>query len=607
MPPPRKPQTGAASKEENIYIPSFISKRPFYAGEEGDDDNDYLKHQRREEKNEKAQWYVRGKKAGPAATKYRKGACENCGSMTHKAKDCLSRPRAKGAKWTGKDIQADEVVQDVKLGWDAKRDRWNGYDAREYRRVVDDFNEMEELRKQAKNAIAGDDDDEEGKDDGDKYAEENDMSKHQSTATRQLRIREDTAKYLLNLDLESAKYDPKTRALVNSGATADKAADLFAEEGFMRSSGDAGEFEKAQRYAWEAQEKSGDTTQHLQANPTAGAFYRKKQAEEAEERRLERERELLEKYGGDAHKAMPAALRNMAMSESETFVEYDEAGLIKGAPLRGVKSKYAEDVLINNHTSVWGSWWSNFKWGYACCHSFIKNSYCTGEEGKEAWEAAQRQRFEAPVTEREAEPLPKESEEAELGTTLKDASSRKRTQEEMLNGVSEAEMDEYRRKRTVAQDPMANLLGQGEVDVLLGVETDNEGGDIDDLLANTDVALANQDTGVVDGLGKTELVDTGLQAALQEILNLQGQDVIELHARLVENTDTDETSNQGIAFEKSLGVLLVEVLDGLMQIDIDIPGSTTDLGQSQTDSPDLTLVAQAILSNELQLRVPDQK
>lgn len=94
--------------------------------------------------------------------------------------------------------------------------------------------------------------------------------------------------------------------------------------------------------------------------------------------------------------------------------------------------------------------------------------------------------------------------------------------------------------------------------MLLRVETDNEGGNIDNLLANTDVALANQDTGVVDGLGKTELVDTRLQAALQEILNLQGQDVIELHARLVEDTDTDKTSDKGVAFEKSLGVLLVE-------------------------------------------------
>ena len=100
--------------------------------------------------------------------------------------------------------------------------------------------------------------------------------------------------------------------------------------------------------------------------------------------------------------------------------------------------------------------------------------------------------------------------------------------------------------------------GQGEVDVLLGVETDDEGRHVDDLLADADVALTDQDTGVVDGLGKTELVDAGLQAALEEILNLEGQDVIELHARLVEDTDADETANQGVTLEKALGVLLIE-------------------------------------------------
>ncbi|KAG6069146.1 mRNA splicing protein [Claviceps aff. humidiphila group G2b] len=458
--PSRKPEPGAANKEKNIYMPSFISRKPFYANED-DDDNDYLKHQRREEKKESTAWYDRGRRAGPAATKYRKGACENCGAMTHKAKDCLSRPRAKGAKWTGKDIQADEVIQEVRMGWDAKRDRWNGYDSKEYRNVVEDFNQMEELRKQSQKAQNGEDDAE----DGDKYAEENDMNKHQSTATRQLRIREDTAKYLLNLDLESAKYDPKTRSLVDAGATGGKAAELYAEEGFMRSSGEARDFETAQRYAWEAQERSGDTTQHLQANPTAGAFYRRKEQEETERMRAEREKELLGKYGGESQKPKPTALRNMIVTESETYVEYDEAGLIKGAPRKAAKSKYPEDVLINNHTSVWGSWWSNFKWGYACCHSYVKNSYCTGEEGKAAWEAAERQRTGANLIEAatEGDGTQTKEEEEEAKKEASDANAKKRSRQEMLNGVSEAELDEYRRKRAAADDPMAKLLGQDQL------------------------------------------------------------------------------------------------------------------------------------------------
>lgn len=72
------------------------------------------------------------------------------------------------------------------------------------------------------------------------------------------------------------------------------------------------------------------------------------------------------------------------------------------------------------------------------------------------------------------------------------------------------------------------------------------------------MALADEHTGVVDGLGKTELVDAGLETALQEVLNLEGQDVIELHAGLVEHTDTDETANERVTLEKTLGVLLIE-------------------------------------------------
>ena len=462
MPPagaqPRKPNApSAANKEANEYIPAFISKKPFYIGE--DDQNDYLEHQRiQKAQADQSKWYDRGKKLGPAATKFRKGACENCGALTHKTKECLSRPRAKGAKWTGKDIQADEVVQDMSLGWDAKRDRWNGYDSKEYKAVVDEYAELEELRR---TAVVTNKEDMEEDMDGAKYAEESDMGRKQSTATRQLRLREDTAVYLRNLDLESAKYDPKTRSMVDKGATADEAAALVAEEGFMRASGDAAEFEMAQKYAWESQEKGGSTKLHLQANPTSGEYHRRKEKEEAEAKRQAHERMLLEKYGSSVN-PIAAKFQDSAVTESEQYVEYDESGAIKGTQKVIAKSKYLEDILINNHTSVWGSWWSNFKWGYACCHSVIKNSYCTGEEGKTAFEEADKLRTGGVLEEEPVKKIEWSSDEmAEKPTTeFIKILAKKRTVEEMQGGVSEEDLDAWKRKRTATNDPMAAFLGK---------------------------------------------------------------------------------------------------------------------------------------------------
>lgn len=451
-------------QEKNTYIPTFISKKPFYIGDD-DDQNDYLEHQRLQKaESDQSKWYDRGKKLGPAATKFRKGACENCGAMTHKTKECLSRPRAKGARWTGKDIQADETIQDVSLGWDAKRDRWNGYDAKEYKAVIDEYSQLEEMKKSLGAEKKEDDDDE--REDGAKYAEESDMGRHQSTATRQLRLREDTAKYLLNLDLDSAKYDPKTRSMVDSGASVDAAAALVAEEGFMRSSGDAAEFERAQKYAWESQERAGDTQQHLQANPTSGEYYRRKEREEAEAKRQARQKMLLEKYGSDLDPEA-SKLRSTAIIESEKYIEYDESGAVKGALKAATNSKYAENVLINNHTSVWGSWWANFKWGYACCHSIVKNSYCTGDEGKRAFEEANSLRTGGDFAgEEHVEQL--ELRRPDLVVEAKEnpaslSPARKRTMQEIAGGVSEDDMDAYRRKRTATNDPMAEFIGKDEL------------------------------------------------------------------------------------------------------------------------------------------------
>ena len=62
----------------------------------------------------------------------------SCGAMSHKTKDCMERPRGKGARWTSKHIAADEKVEDIDFGdFDTKRDRWNGYDPESYTKIFD--------------------------------------------------------------------------------------------------------------------------------------------------------------------------------------------------------------------------------------------------------------------------------------------------------------------------------------------------------------------------------------------------------------------------------------------------------------------------------------
>lgn len=57
----------------------------------------------------------------------------------------------------------------------------------------------------------------------------------------------------------------------------------------------------------------------------------------------------------------------------------------------------------------------------------------------------------------------------------------------------------------------------------------------------------------------------------------------------------ENSPNKCVALEESLGVLVVELEK--------FSGSSSDFGEGQPDSPDLTLIAQAILSSELEFSV----
>ncbi|CDU25124.1 related to step II splicing factor SLU7 [Sporisorium scitamineum] len=416
----------------NPHVPSYMAQAPWYM----DTGSRSLKHQKKpvDPNAVKAginDWYQRGASSSsavdaPVAKKFRKGACENCGSMSHKTRDCLERPRKKGAKKLGKTLAGDHMLQEVQgLDYAAKRDRWNGYDPAEHKKVVEEFEAIEQERrrlkeeqidnqtssdlkhakrlaqKQAKSKSNGDADDggldfsssDSDDSDDEKYADKADavgqkVDTDKRMTIRNLRIREDRAKYLYNLDVNSAYYDPKTRTMREAPNPNIRPEDAeYAGDNFARAQGsEAGALANLQLFSWQAEARGNDL--NLQANPTANERQYREFQQRKEKLRDETKGSILDKYGGAEH--FDALPKELLTGQTEQYVEYNQAGkIVKGLDKVVPKSRWEEDVLENNHTKVWGSWFDleTAEWGYACCRSKVWNSYCTGEAGIEASKA----------------------------------------------------------------------------------------------------------------------------------------------------------------------------------------------------------------------------
>lgn len=147
---------------------------------------------------------------------------------------------------------------------------------------------------------------------------------------------------------------------------------------------------------------------------------------------------VLDRYGGQEH--MNAPPKELLMVQNEEYVEYTDTGAVKtpsNQTSESKNSKYPEDVYPGNHTSVWGSWWKDGKWGYACCHAQLKASYCAGKAGIEALAAG---------------PIPSLKRPAEDTDKAKVAKKTLFTH----SSVTQEELEEYRLNRQKFHDPMAN-------------------------------------------------------------------------------------------------------------------------------------------------------
>lgn len=208
------------------------------------------------------------------------------------------------------------------------------------------------------------------------------------TTTRNLRIREDTAKYLLNLDVNSAFYDPKSRSMRQDPLAhlKDEEKGLFRGDNFVRQAGDAKQLTELMLFAWDAYrngEKIHDTAQPTQALKMWNVY--KQRSKDLE---VEKAKELIDKYGGEEHLNGP---KEVLFAQNETYVEYTRDGrILKGRERAYVQSKYVEDVVPGNHHSIWGSWYDSTsnQWGFACCHQTLKNAYCIALKKHDAVEEA---------------------------------------------------------------------------------------------------------------------------------------------------------------------------------------------------------------------------
>ena len=236
---------------------------------------------------------------------------------------------------------------------------------------MENHKKLEEARKEVKKNMAKEkapdqeDDGESSSDeeDEDKYVDDMEMvgTKHDAAeryTVRNLRIREDTAKYLRNLDPNSAHYDPKTRSMrknpyEGTGKSSEEVD--YAGDNFVRISGQTVDHAKSTLFAWDASRKGLDV--HVLAEPTKLEVLKKEFEKKKGEFKTDVNKSILDKYGGAEH--LDAPPRELIFSQTEDYVEYSRHGkVVKGDAPKVVRSSYEEDVYINNHTSVWGSWWN---------------------------------------------------------------------------------------------------------------------------------------------------------------------------------------------------------------------------------------------------------
>lgn len=360
--------------EENKYIPKYIKDVPLFLRPDSEQSSttDYLSHHRNgtdEVSNSEPKigqgihdtfnkierpHIVKQKKSKLKRRGFKK-SCTNCGALDHMKEDCLEIPG-------GKDIETKNIRIDTK-DYDTKRDRWYGYDVNEYKDHLANWEQKAKLKgvKDEQEQVQREYDTDEEIELKELGLWEEYTSEHTKKVEGEkiVRLREDKAVYLKDYKNDEVKYDPKSRMIRDDTTGYYNEDNLFVRH----KTGEALKFEQFEkRAAWEKSDKNGEESI---MNPTLFDKKVKQLTKEQEIVSKKIKTSLLNKYS------------NVSGDAEESEESDSEFLAIQGSRSHDRSSKYEEDVLINGHTSVWGSWYHDGLWGYSCCKQTERNSFCS--------------------------------------------------------------------------------------------------------------------------------------------------------------------------------------------------------------------------------------
>eukprot|EP01117_Protostelium_nocturnum_P010926 TRINITY_DN3948_c0_g1_i2.p1 TRINITY_DN3948_c0_g1~~TRINITY_DN3948_c0_g1_i2.p1 ORF type:complete len:138 (-),score=47.97 TRINITY_DN3948_c0_g1_i2:20-433(-) len=122
------------------------------------------------------------------------------------------------------------------------------------------------------------------------------MHANKKARTGSLRIREDVPKYLLNLNIDSAYYAPKSRSMrENPLPHLNPEEAVYSGDNFTLSSGDTQEFKKMRRFV--SSQSEGDTPVHMEGSPSQTELAYKKDQEKKKEDYQKLQAQIRLKYG----------------------------------------------------------------------------------------------------------------------------------------------------------------------------------------------------------------------------------------------------------------------------------------------------------------------